>query len=205
VRPRQTPSEASGEKSAPQSQRVPGSFIVRLAPGQDVRKTAQEIAAEYGGNVAHVYDKVLGGFAFSGPDDAQARLQNDPRVRDVEPDHTFHTTDTVRPELTAIDAPTAWSLDPANQGANVWVAVLDTGANWDNPYLSTGLGLVDGSCVADSGFDYTGQGTRTAGNIVANGGDAIGVLPQGFVWSIKVFPVAARTRRRATSSAASTR
>ena len=92
-----------------------------------MRKAAQQVAADYGGKVAHVYDAVVGGFAFAGPDDAAQRMQNDPRVRKVESDYTVHTAD--RPELTSIGAPTAWAANSANQGSGVVVAVLDTGVS----------------------------------------------------------------------------
>ena len=61
----QNTSEPAGGGTS--SRRIEGSFIVALAPGAD----PHEVAAEHGGEVVHVYDEVVGGFSFRGPDEVR--------------------------------------------------------------------------------------------------------------------------------------
>ncbi len=177
----------NGHVPAPrESERVGGSFIVDLAPDVDPQESAQQIAADYGGQAEFIYDEVIGGFAFLGPDDARERLANDPRVSAVEPDYEAHLAGHSVPlERTAIRAPEAWSV---SQGAGAVVAVIDTGVNTSNPHLSGRVLGKDGSCAGESGSntgnDVLGHGTAVSGHVFGH----YGVLPEAAGYMVKVVP-----------------
>ncbi len=170
------------ERSGRESERIEGSFIVDLAPGLDPRLVASKMAAEYGGHAPSIYDEVIGGFAFQGPDDAAERMSQDPRVQNVSADYEVHEADEVRTELVAIDAPGAWSA--GYDGQETTIAVLDGGVDTDHPYLAGRIAgatnFVDSEPTVEDG---RGHGTHVIG--IAVGG--VGVLPQGRVYSGKVM------------------
>lgn len=187
--PAQVEGRINGE--VPKSERVPGSFIVELAHGLDPSEVAPQVARDYGGEVAFLYDHVLGGFAFRGPDDARERLASDPRVHRVDEDVTIHVADTCawsgggncRPELNAMRAPQAWDIEPSNpvfRGANAVVAILDTGLS-SHPAFASNILRIDGSCSGDSGSGDP-HGSRTFGTAVGD----LGVLPLGKGIGIKI-------------------
>lgn len=173
--------EPSDGQSSPE--RIRGRYVVDVAEGADVEQVSREIAATYGGTVEHVFDHVIGGFGFKGPDDAGEKMVLDPRVRSVYTDYLVRVAD-VRPELEAIRAPQAWVSGFGGGGARI--AFVDTGVNPNNPYLSGRVLGMDGSCVEDDGADQNGHGTRMFG--IAYGNSDLGVLQHGAGYGIKVFP-----------------
>lgn len=182
---------ASSESERREDTRVPGSFIVDLASGLDPDDVAEQIARDYGGEVEFIYDEVVGGFAFRGPDDALERMRNDPRIRDVDTDHIAHlATHTLPLERTAIRAPEAWAV---SQGSGAVVAIIDTGVNSSHPQLAGRILGRDGSCVnetgSNAGADGVGHGTTVAGHIFGH----YGVLPAAAGYAVKVFPTGAET------------
>ena len=171
---------------AVESKRVQGSFIVDLASGLDPHEVAPQIAADYGGDVEFVYDEVVGGFAFSGPDDVRERMADDPRIRGVDADYEAHLAGHTLPvERTAIRAPGAWSV---SQGTGAVVAIIDTGVNASHPQLGGRVLGSDGSCVNESGStagnDTNGHGTAVAGHAFGH----YGVLPDAKGYAVKIFP-----------------
>jgi hypothetical protein len=173
--------------SSGESKRIEGSFVVALQPGVDVRSAAAEIARDYGGRAALVYDHVIGGFQFIGPDGAGERLATDPRVRSVQPDFEMQTAEAnASVHLNAIDQPAAVSSQA--DGHNIRVGILDTGVSLGHSDFSGGrIDTTNSSaqCVGESGVqDTNGHGTRTTSNAVGT----IGVAPLATAVVEKVFP-----------------
>jgi hypothetical protein len=173
---------SSGHASAPQ--RVRGSFIVALAAGQNPRDVAATIAREYGGESGAVYDEVINGFNFLGPDDAGKRMASDPRIRSVQPDYEMHLAESsASTHLAAINQPPA--IQAGNNGHGVRIGILDTGADFNHTDIKNNLSSDStGSCVgATSAQDLNGHGTRTTSNAVG----LIGVAPAAQAVVVKVF------------------
>src|SRR5215204_4923050 len=77
----QTPSHGSAEKFRRVEKPVPNSYIVVLkdaAPGVDTAAVAAELAGRHGGNVKHVYQHALKGFAVELPAAAAEALSRNP-------------------------------------------------------------------------------------------------------------------------------
>jgi hypothetical protein len=173
---------AAGQATPPR--RVPGSFIVALAPGQDPKAVATTIARDYGGEVGAVYDHVIGGFRFQGPDDAGPKMATDPRVRSVQPDYQIGLAETsAQVHLAADDQPAAHTA--GYDGAGVRIGILDTGVDLNNADLAAHIDPdSSAACVGESSVqDQNGHGTRTVSNAVG----AIGVAPAAHVVMEKVF------------------
>ena len=184
--PASTVSELEAAGAQPSTpQRVRGSFIVALAPGQNPDKVAADIARDYGGDAKLVYDNVIGGFQFVGPDDAGTRLAHDPRVRSVQPDYEAHLAESsAAVHLAAINATS--SISAGNNGHGVRIGILDTGADLTHPDLAGQVASDStGSCVGASYQDQNGHGTRTTSNAV--GLDGLGVAPGAKAVVVRVF------------------
>jgi subtilisin len=181
-------SSAQRSDPVPPSERVHGSFIVRVAEGLDPKQVAEQIASDYGGTASFVYDAVLGGFAFKGPDDVRDRLARDPRVRGVDDDVTVYPL-ADRPELEAIKAPEAWNIsggtNPLYKGAGVEIAVLDTKIEVTNPYLG------DGDATVGESTDSIIRMSNCTGSTMTTTGESHGTFVTGVaVGRIGVLPMA---------------
>jgi len=186
--------DGSGPTTDRGPERIEGSFIVELAPGLDPGEVGAQLAEEYGGEVAFVYDEVIGGFTFRGPDDVRDELARDPRVQGVRSDHVVYPL-SHRPELVSMGATEAWNIDPADpryRGAGAVVAVLDTALQVSNPNLGDGDNVVGEpgdsvlavhTCAGGKAInDSADHGTLVLGTAV---GDE-GVLPAGKAYHVKI-------------------
>jgi subtilisin family serine protease len=96
--------------------------------------------------------------------------------------------ETIRYDMSRIEAPTAWDCGLGGQG--VRVAVIDTGVDLDHPDLAANLvggrSFVPGTSSAN---DDNGHGSHVAGSVaaVANNGGVIGVAPQAKIMPVKVL------------------
>jgi subtilisin family serine protease len=133
------------------------------------------------------------------------RLDDDPRVRRVSPNHPVELRFTPNdPGFTAPDpnapggdfgqwnlsrafAPPAWDL---STGAGAEVAVVDTGVDVTHPDLSrqvTGTADCTGGCAGTNVTDLDGHGTHVAGLACATTNNGSGIASVGF--DCGLFPV----------------
>jgi serine protease len=89
--------------------------------------------------------------------------------------------------IDAIHAPEVW---PVTRGANINVAVLDTGIDINHPDLKDGYaGGYNSMDPSKSPQDDNKHGTHVAGVIAAraNGLGVVGVAPEARIWAVKVL------------------
>jgi hypothetical protein len=174
-------------------------------PREAVRGHAQDLAARHGGQVDHVYETALRGFAATIPPQAADRLARDPRIAYYEPDgiaHAIGRPDATRkpvnvpspPQvvdwgITRVCAPSTTGLCPdPGSGRTAWI--IDTGIDLDHPDLNVGVGrsrsFVRTKTTPDDG---NGHGTHVAGIIAAknNGTYTIGVAAGAEVVAVRVL------------------
>lgn len=173
----------AASRRAESDDRVPGSYIVALRRG--VRPSeAAGIARDHGGKAVHVFDR-LGGFAFSGPDDARARLADDPRVRLVEADRLVRAT-SAPPfgSMSHLGRTDAYDAETAGyDGQGVSIAIIDTGVYRKHKAFHSGQVVGGKACVRGGTRDLNGHGTRSAGNAAGRAG----VAHDATIVPIKVF------------------
>jgi subtilisin family serine protease len=139
-------------------------------------------------------------------------LRQDPRVDSVTHDHRVEileeevgveTENNESVELLEATTPTGVSriFAPGNKAldidktddlrANVDVAVIDTGIDFEHPDLNVAgrVNCETASCVANNGTDGNSHGTHVAGTIGAldNGEGVVGVAPGAKLWAVKVL------------------
>jgi subtilisin family serine protease len=91
-----------------------------------------------------------------------------------------------------IDLIHAREVWPHARGANVNVAIFDTGIATNHPDLAANIaGGFNTLTLGTNFFDDHGHGTHVAGTLAArdNGFGVVGVAPQARIWSIKVLGV----------------
>lgn len=184
----------TGFAGLPAAQAAPAetkAVIVQLRSPADVRPAASE-ATRGGGNVKHVYKRVLDGFAAELPAQAVEALQRNPRVKSVTPDAE------TRPSATQTSPP--WGLDRVDQraaaldsaysydttGTGVTVYVVDSGVRFTHTEfggrVQSGYDFVDDDTDAS---DCSGHGTHVSGTVL---GSTYGVAKQARAVSLRVFP-----------------
>jgi subtilisin family serine protease len=159
---------------------IEGQYIVVLKDGtsSNTATKSRERARSRGGNVEHVYSRVLNGYSARLDRDALAAVKADPNVAYVEQDRVVHL-DTTQTGAT-------WGLDRIDQrsrplngtyvydatGAGVTAYIIDTGIRFSHNEFGgravTGYDAVDGG----SADDCNGHGTHVSGTV---GGTTYGV------------------------------
>ncbi|MBK1988582.1 S8 family serine peptidase [Sphaerospermopsis aphanizomenoides BCCUSP55] len=173
----------------------------------NVNAEALRVASGIGGNITHIYESVLKGFAVEIPEAAIAALRNNPNIAYIEEDRPVSLIDgfdsssqTVNNSISATSTQqTPWGIDRVNGGinasniSNVYAFVLDTGIdlqhtdlNIDTTYGFNAFKRGQDSRTLD---DLNGHGTHVAGTIgaVDNSFGVIGVAAGATVVPIKVL------------------
>lgn len=174
-------------------------------PRGAVRGHAQDLAARHGGQVDHVYETALRGFAATIPPQAAANLARDPRIAYYEPDGIAHAigrpdtagkpVNTLPPSevtdwgVTRVCAPSTTGLCPV-PGSDRTAWVIDTGIDLNHPDLNVDLArsvsFVRRKTTPDDG---NGHGTHVAGIIAAMNNDTytVGVAAGATVVAVRVL------------------
>lgn len=174
--------------AAQQPDRTDVLILFREPPGQSGR----DLVTAAGGRIKYSYTLVHA-IAASLPPQAINALANNPRIIVVEPDG-IATVDDAELDNTwgvkFIGAGSAHTADPANVGAGIKVAVIDTGIMHTHSDLAAnyrgGWDFVNGD---SDPMDDHGHGTHVAGTIAAlkNGGGVVGVAPSAMLYGVKVL------------------
>lgn len=197
------PLTAAVAKAPPQSDQVPGSYIVTLKAAADADdagadaeaavNAAVEQATTLGADVRHVYRYALQGYSASMSPDVAATLADDPRVKSVEPDRRVQATAQSVPtgvdRVEADKSPTA-AIDGADTRVDADVAVIDTGINPDHADLNVHeAGGKNCWLPILAPNDWHGHGTHVAGTIGAldNGTGVVGTAPGVRLWPVQVL------------------
>jgi subtilisin len=182
-----------------QSQRTPGPpadtlvdvlITFRSLPGP----SDEALVRGLGGTVKYRYHLVPG-IAASLPSQAVTALQRSPRVALVEPDGQVFA---INEAAYASELANAWGIGhvgagqvhATHRGANVRVAVIDSGIDPGHPDLAghvvTGYNFI---ATNSNAFDDNGHGTHVAGTIgaVRNGFGVVGVAPEATLVPLKVL------------------
>ncbi len=179
--------------SPAQADVIPDQYIVSVKPGAK----AAQVLARHGLGAEHRYSKVFEGFCAKVPPGQLARLQADPEVARVTPDREVFafkpgggggggaTTQTIPAGVARIGA--APSANLGFTGANVGVAVVDTGIDLAHRDLTVGTKTF--TAYAGTAQDNNGHGTHVSGIIAAlnNTVDVVGVAPGATVYAVKVL------------------
>ncbi len=173
---------ASLERSAPslsaagqpESDVIPGRFIVTLRDGED----GAAVAGEYGVRADFVYRSALRGLAGGMSEAARSGLLRDARVVRVEPDQRVYVSAT---QLNA-----TWGLDRIDQkslplsttfaytstGSGVNAYIIDTGIDTEHAEFRGRISSATFDAFTDGNSDCNGHGTHVAGTV---GGTTYGV------------------------------
>lgn len=172
-----------------------GRILVKAKAGVDDKGMDRELAAHGGKRIGRL--KQIGVDIIELPPNASETavvkaLSRNPRFKFAELDFVVAPRVTTNDPLLSnqwhhgrIGALTAWE---SSRGANVVVAVLDTGVDADHPDLAAQL--VPGWNVYDNTADTSdvyGHGTPVAGTVAGVGNNAVGVA--GVAWSARIMPV----------------
>jgi subtilisin family serine protease len=144
----------------------------------------------HGWKINHQYHTIPA-IACSLPKQAIDTLKKNPQIAYIEEDAEAYALD---PELTS-----SWGVnrigagaihDSGNQGAEIKIAVIDTGINYNHPDLNdnykSGIDYVNDD---DDPVDDNGHGTHCAGIIAAENNDVgvVGVAPAASLFAVKVL------------------
>lgn len=207
-------SVAAGEtRSAASTDDFSGPYIIVLKDSVDHPGAVAEAQTEQrGGNLDVVYRHALTGYAATLPKNEINSLRDDPRVAYVTADHKatileeevkLETENNGGVEIFEATIPTginrifatankALSMDGKdNLRADVDVAVIDTGIDYEHPDLNVvaRTNCITGICVDNTGKDGHSHGTHVAGTIGAidNGEGVVGVASGARMWAVKVL------------------
>jgi subtilisin family serine protease len=179
----------AGEFRAAQAdaQVIPGQYIVVFKPDATLRagakvagfttaQVALDLSTRHRGNLMHVYDTAISGFAVRLTDQALADLLRDDRVAFVEPDTVVHAV--------ATQSPATWGLDRIDQrnlplsnsytynftGAGVHAYIIDTGIRATHNDFGGRVSSQGFTAINDGNGtnDCNGHGTHVAGTVGSN-------------------------------------
>ncbi len=171
----------------------------------DSRELSDQLASRFGFALDHVYTTALRGFAARLSPRHREFLGSLPSVRYIVPDRVLSIPlpplDGVTPKVRLPEQVVPSGVDRidadlnANAGADIDVAVLDSGIDLDHPDLvdniGGGIGFIGNTTGQDDNifpFGVWGHGTHVAGVIAAtdNNFGVVGVAPKARLWAVKV-------------------
>lgn len=168
------------------SQRI----IVTLVDGSDARAVVADHLGRFGGEVHHVYEHALSGYAASLPSAALDAISADPRVAAVELDGIVRLVTTQSGATWGIDRsdqrsrPLSGTFTYTSTGSGVDAYIIDTGIRRSHAEFGgrarTGVDKIDGG-EAD---DCNGHGTHVAGT---TGGASYGIAKAVDLIAVRVF------------------
>ncbi|MEQ9498029.1 MAG: S8 family serine peptidase [Deltaproteobacteria bacterium] len=182
-----------------QGQKADDQYIVYLTPTLvPVERRAADLARTYGGDLIHVYERVLPGFAIRLQRDAAVKLARNPLVAAIELDFLVGVGN--------VQSSAPWGLDRADQrdlpldgtftspehgGAGAHVYVLDTGLEAEHVDFAGRVGTSRNFVSAgvfeadpDAWDDCHGHGTHVAGSAA---GSRYGVAKGATVHAVRVL------------------
>lgn len=152
-------SAEQGPSPAREDQVIPNRYIVILKPGSaEPADLARDMAASHSLNVRHVYSYAIRGFAAEFPEAAQEAvlraLENNPNVRYVEQDKTWHIdAQPVSGSVTGLAAPVA----PSDLSASA-LSTAEVALSWtDNSSDESGFQV--SRCVGSGCTDFIEVGS----------------------------------------------
>ena len=150
-----------------------------------------------GGETRHTYN-IINAKAVEIPEQAIDRIKKNPRVAYVEEDGEVHALDTELDNSWGVKRIGAGSVhDGGNTGAEVKVAIIDSGIDYTHPDLNANFGVLRGYDFVnddDDPMDDAGHGTHCAGIVAAedNGEGVVGVAPGAKLYAVKVLDATGR-------------
>ncbi|MGX7829529.1 S8 family serine peptidase [Actinokineospora sp. 24-640] len=160
-----------------------------------VKRTADEVARQYGIGIVHLYTSSLKGFAVKASAEQARALTADRRFREIWQDAEVHTT-----ALQVQTNPPSWGLNRIDQRSlpfdtkyhhpntapSVKAYIIDTGIRYThqefNGQAIYGIDTVGG--VFPPGNDCNGHGTHVAGTV---GGQTVGVAKDAQLVAVRVL------------------
>ena len=187
---------ASAQEIQTTERAIPGRYIVVLNDEQpgiraNVRPMVAEIASQFGGRVAHVFERTIRGFAVSMSATEAAALARDPRVRYIEQDSERFIVETQNGATWGLDRidqrdrPLSGTYTYNTAAGNVHVYVIDTGIRASHTQFGGRVGIGDTFVNDGNGTnDCNGHGTHVAGTI---GGNTYGVAKGVTLYPVRVL------------------
>jgi len=172
--------------AAQPAKNVEKDYIVGFKSGVKTTSVKKDIIKESGGKVDKQF-RIINAAKAKLDKEALEEVKNDPDVAYVEEDHVAHAlAQTVPYGIPLIKADKVQAQ--GYKGANVKVAVLDTGIQASHPDLNVVGGA---SFVAGEAYntDGNGHGTHVAGTVAAldNTTGVLGVAPSVSLYAVKVL------------------
>lgn len=153
--------------------------------------TADEALVRRGGGSIKARFHLVPAIAASVPESAIPGLLRNPRVTVIEPDGRFFAVDAELDSSWGVKKIGAGTVhDGGNKGANIKVAIIDTGIDYNHPDLAANYaGGRDFVNNDTNPMDDNGHGTHVAGTVAArdNGVGVVGAAPEAKLYALKVL------------------